>query len=141
MDFILKFFNIFNHENQLKKESLISNSKNNFENSKKILAMDFLYGIFPDTCNGLLRNLCSLESLIFGLKATNSCHVNCPCIGLKKENFFRYGPVTILEGIFFMLKNKEKNIKLFLKNNLENEKIEKAKKSLQTGRELLSFFH
>lgn len=42
---------------------------------------------------------------------------------------------------FFMLKNKEKNIKLFLKKNLENEKIEKAKKSLQTGRELLSFFH
>lgn len=141
MFFILKFFDIFNNKNQSKKESLINSSKKDFENFKKILAMDFLYGIFPDTCNGLLRNLCSSESLIYGLKGTGSCDVNCCCNALKENDYFRCGPVTILEGIFFMLKKKEKNIKLLLKNNLENEKIAKAKKSLQTGRELLSFFH
>ncbi len=72
MFFISKFFDIFDDdifddENKSKEELLPSNVKNNFENFKKILAIDFLYGIFPDTCNGLLRSFDS-KSLFMALR-------------------------------------------------------------------------
>ncbi len=87
--------------------------------------MDSLYEIFPDTYNDLLINHCSSEYLIFELKATNFCHIDFLRIGLKEENFFRCGMVALLKDLYFMLENKEKNIKLFLKNNPEKAKIVK----------------
>jgi hypothetical protein len=134
-DMILHFFDSFEKE---------GDAISYREEFKKHFVADLMYGIFPDTCNGLFCKIIVNKEILAGLKNNKKCNSGCHCSLFKasdnSENidYETFGPLTLLEGIYFTLIDKKNSYEDLLKK--DSQKKKEISERLLVVNELITFF-